>query len=186
MKEAWHLFKIRRALLTAENLSYAVEGVPNFVIRLPEIQAAAASILYVNAVSLLDDGIKTRLTPKELRVNNTLDKRLKALRGRGDLQDYDVLDRIRVRRNEIGHEVDKDATAEELDHACAAIQRELVAWGLVLDEPPYSVGWERSAARLQPEDSDIAFEQDRILRVMRGTEWVMENKVTVKFSRITK
>jgi hypothetical protein len=54
MKEAWHLFKIRCALLTNENVCFAVDGVPNFVIRLPELQKATASLLYVNAVSLLD------------------------------------------------------------------------------------------------------------------------------------
>lgn len=178
MKEAWHLFKTRRALLTNENVCFAVDGVPNFVIRLPELQKATASILYVNAVALLDEGIETRLSPGELASNRALDKRLKTLRDRGDLQNYKVLDLIRIRRNELGHEVEKDATVDELDHACTAIQSQLAAWGLVLDEPPYTLQWERSAV-LESSDPRVAFEQDRILRIMRGDKWVLESKTNV-------
>jgi hypothetical protein len=76
MKEAWHLFKIRHALLTDGNLCFAVDGAPNFVIRLPELQKATASMLYVNAVALLGDAIETRLNSEELANRRTLDRRV--------------------------------------------------------------------------------------------------------------
>ena len=185
MNEAWHIFKIRRALLTDQNLCFAVDGVPNFVIRLPELQRATASMLYVNAVALLDDAIETRLSPVELTTARTLGRRLKTLRDRGDLLNYEALDLIRFRRNEIGHELEKDATPEELDTACGAIQNQLAAWGLVLDEPPYILQWERSATR-ESSDPRVAFEQDRILRIMRGDSWVFESKTNVVVWRIGK
>ena len=142
-------------------------------------------MLYVNAVTLLDDAMETRLDPSELASKRTLDKRLKVLRDRGDLQSYDALDRIRVRRNEIGHEIEKDVTLEELDYACSIIQGQLAAWGLVLDEPPYALQWARSAARAS-DNPDAAFEQDRILRIMRGDSWVLESKTNVVVWRLGK
>jgi hypothetical protein len=183
VKQAWHLFKIRRALLTDKSLCFSIFGAPNCQIRLPEIQNAAASILYVNAVSLLHDAIETRLTPAELAKIRTLGKRLEALRDRGDLQSYGTLDHIRNRRNEIGHEYGKDATLEELDQACTAIQNQLSDWGLIVGEPPYTLYFERSAMRGSP-DPKVAFEQDQILRVVRDAEWVFEAKNTVQVYRL--
>src|SRR5262245_43462672 len=117
MKDAWHLFKIRYALLINPYLGLAFFDAS---LRLPEVKKAAASILFVNAIGLLDDALETRLLPEELQFK--LKKRLKALNERGDLLDYPTLDRLRCRRNEISHEQDKDATVEELQQACVAIQ----------------------------------------------------------------
>src|SRR5690242_4897567 len=113
MDKAWHLFNIRRALLTSHHLGFAF-GV-NAEIRLPEIHSAAASILYVNAVSLLSEAAATRMTQNELRKYTGLNMKLNALNDRGDILDFRALNSIRKRRNEIGHEQNKDASVAELN-----------------------------------------------------------------------
>ena len=141
MKDAWHLFKIRSAILTSPNLSLTFGDTS---LRPPEIKKAAASILFVSAISLLDDATETRLPSGEAK---GLEKRLEALCKRGDLLNYQTLDRLRCRRNEISHAQNKDATVKELEQACMAIQEQLVAWGLVEDGPLYTLEFERSAMR---------------------------------------
>jgi hypothetical protein len=66
-------FKNRRALLTSHWLCFSFG--PNTEIKVPQITMATASILYVNAVSLLGEAIKTRLTPDELRLSPNLSLR---------------------------------------------------------------------------------------------------------------
>jgi hypothetical protein len=123
------------------------------------------------------------MPPKGVGFPDPLSGTLKALQDRGDLQNYEALNLIRIRRNEIGHEIEKDATLDELDYACDAIQGQLVAWGLVLAESPYTLQWERSAAR-ESSDPRVAFEQDRIVRIMRGDSWVFESKTNVVIWRV--
>lgn len=140
MKEAWHLFKVRRALLASEWLCYASEA--GTQIRIPQTKSAVASLLYVNAVSLLDEAIMARLTDEELEEGEgrrTYAMRIKMLQVRDDLLDYDVLVRIGERRDEIVHEPTMGASFDELDCVCTAIQNQLVAWGLVEDKPAYKL-----------------------------------------------
>lgn len=179
MKEAWHVFQIRRALLSTPYLGYSLGSV-NTEMRVPQLRTAAASILYMNAVSLLGEAVRTRLTPQELKDNRGLRKRLEVLSNGGLLLDYDALEGVCLRRNEIAHEQDRDATIAELDEACAVIQRQLVAWDLAEDRAPYSLVFERSAMR-GSSDPNYHMEHDRIARVMHGDQWVCELKQTVKF-----
>ncbi len=172
IRDAWHLFKVRRALLTdpALSLSFGL-GMFEVSIRAPQLREATASILYISAVSILDEAVKAQLAPEK---RDNLKTRLAALHERGALLDHAALDDIRDRRNEIGHELEKEATVEELAKACDEIQRQLVVWHLVNDHPPYSIDFERSAVR----GDDL--ENDRIVRVMNGADVVAELKQRLK------
>ncbi len=176
LREAWRLLKIRRALLTSPWLCLAMPGTPNSEMRVPQIQSATASLLYVNAVALLSEGVDTRPPP----LPSNLGSRLKVLRDRSDLLDYDALARVAKRRNEIAHELGREATVAELDSACVSIQGQLSAWELVTDDPPYTLQMERGAMRAST-DPSWHYEHDRIVRVMNGDSWVCEWKTVVRF-----
>ena len=113
--QAWRLFQIRRALLANNHLCISMFGAPFSAVQFPELLKATSSLLYINAVSLLDDALEIRLGPTDSEKISKLGARLMALQKRGDLLDYDTLDAIRDRRNDLGHEIEKEATIEELD-----------------------------------------------------------------------
>ena len=177
-KLLWDRFKVRCALLTSRDLCLAPRTIGG-EIHLQEISNAAASVLYINACSLLDDAIETRLTADESK-RVPLGQRLKALRDRGDLLSYESLDRVVRRRNEIAHELGKDAAIEDLASACEIIEDQLAAWGLIDHKsPPYTLAFERSAIRasLAPRYHQ---EYDTIVRVMKGDQRVFEAKQTTR------
>jgi hypothetical protein len=181
MKNEWHLFQIRRALLTSSHIALAPKAGISHTFRVPELRTAAASILYVNLVSLLEDAIETRLTAEERSDRNLkLNGRLKRLWDRGDLKNYDALDHIRSRRNEIGHEFGKDATPEEFNSACIAVEDQLVEWQLIGGGPAYTLYWEASAMRAT-QKPDYSYERDYIVRVMNGDNVVAESKSVLYF-----
>jgi hypothetical protein len=159
------LLIIRRALLINRFICFAADELFTTTVRPPQLQEAIASLLYVNAVSLLDDAIMTRLQGSEKKLNRK--ERLKLLQARGDLLDFAAPDRFRERRNELAHEVGKEATSAELDDACDRIQKQLVAWGLVSDGQPYTIGWEQGAVRAST-DPGASFERDQIVRVFEA------------------
>ena len=96
--------------------------------------------------------------------------------------DYGALEDIRIRRNEMAHERSKEATLKELDETLAIIQKQLVAWGMARDSPPYRLDAERSAPRFLS-DPVYEFEQDHIARVMNGTKLAAELKQTIRYER---
>ena len=92
--------------------------------------------------------------------------------------DFTALDQIRERRHDLAHEVGKEATLGELDHTCSVIQKQMVAWGLVSNEPPNEVHFERSAVR-NSTTPGASFERDLIVRVMNGSRVVLEKAARV-------
>jgi len=182
MKDTWHLFKVRKALLTTSALCFG-GNVPNAEVRIPEILGATSSLLYVNLVAILDEATATQMSPDQFDQCGRLVNRLGWLNKRGKILDFEGLDRIRSRRNELGHESGKDATVDELNSAFAAVQKQLVHWRLVEDEPDYKFTLERSGTRPST-DPKVLFEQDRIVRVLRGDDWVCEAKQTFQFYRV--
>jgi hypothetical protein len=85
-----------------------------------EIEGVLASIIYINAVSILDLACKCVLPDQGEPDPGGLKKRLKALQKLKRLLDHKELKRISRRRNDFAHE-SKDATAEELKAAYDAI-----------------------------------------------------------------
>ena len=57
-----------------------------------------------------------------------------------ELLNYGELEKVRQRRNDIAHELNKPADTAALDWACAEIQRQLIDWGLVDNSLPPPTG----------------------------------------------
>ena len=100
VKEAWKIFQVRRSGLMHPSVGIALG--PGRAYR-GDIDPPTASILYITVVSILDEATCSRLTNKERREHDTLHKRLKLLRDRKELLDYDALKTIRKCRNELAH-----------------------------------------------------------------------------------
>jgi len=182
IKEAWHLFQIRRTILTSNMLCVAPAGVINGDIRFPELTQATASILYLNLLGLLEEAIASQMSETDFERCVNLKNRLEWLNKRGQLIDWANLDALRERRNEVAHESNKAATVDELNTACSVVEDQLVAWGLIQPGPKYELAFERSALR-NASTPELLFEQDRILRVVRGDRVVAEVKQTAKLHR---
>jgi hypothetical protein len=131
----------------------------------------------------LDEAICKQLTPQDLNDTRGLKGRLELLDKRDALLEHAALDRIRERRNEIAHELDNDATVEELSGACEIIQRQLFAWDLAEDRTPYTL--EFNVSTRDSSDPNYAKEQHRCARVMDGDQEVAEIKQTVRFGRLS-
>jgi hypothetical protein len=182
--DTWHMFQVRRALLTDPSLAFSFHHV-NATMRLPQIQAATASLLYINLLSILDDAMATQMTEEEYRRCGKLHNCITFLRARGKILDEAVLLAIKDRRNAIGHEPNKDATVDELTAAVAEVEEQLLSWGLIQQEPPYELRYERTGMR-NASNPDIAFELDHFIRVFRGEHCVLEAKQTVSHWRAGK
>lgn len=180
----WHTFQIRRALLTSQFLAFSFHHV-NATMKLPQIQAATASLLYINLLSILDDAMATQMTTDEYARCGKVHNRITFLRARGKVLDEAGLFAIKDRRNEIGHEPEKDATVDELNSAVEKVEEQLLAWGLIQRLPAYELRYERSGMR-GSSNPDVAFELDHIIRVVRGEQWVLEAKQTVSHWRAGK
>ena len=173
----WHVFQIRRALLTCPYLALSVPGFFSPTFRVNELNDAAASIIYVNMVSIFSHAVESRMSEQELERKNlkSLKPRLDLLNERNDLIDYKVLDQIRERRNEIAHELEKSVSTDELDEACSFVEMQLAAWGLVEIRPKYEIGLEKGSARASSVPGN-SYEFDLKVRVMNGdkpvAEWV--------------
>jgi hypothetical protein len=176
---AWRLFQIRHALLTCPYLGFSF-NVPNFDIRIPEIHLATASILYANLVSIVDEAIGLRMPAADYERCVNLGNRLAWLNARGELTDFNALDLIRERRNQVAHEIDRPATVAELRDACLVVRTQLMAWGLAADEPAYEVTFERTAMRATTAPG-YDYELDRIVRVASGGRILYEATSVARF-----
>lgn len=155
-------------------------GAVNSEIRVPEIRSATASILYINAVGILNDATASQMLIKDFEKNANLSNRLSWLEKRGKLLDFANLSKLCDRRNDIAHELQKSATVDELDAACSLIISQLVAWNLVEPGPKYEIYIERGAMR-ETKEPEFYVEHDRIIQVIRGSDVVYEAKQTVRF-----
>ncbi len=144
---SWDMFLRRNALLRAGGaLGLVFPG--SLSIRFKAISETVDALLYIDAVSIFDASTETRLGEDDFARLANLGRRLTALRDRGLLLDYDALNSIRMRRNQLGHEAVGGVVPTELDAMVGTLQHQLEAWGLV--RPPgagYSFFLERSEAR---------------------------------------
>jgi hypothetical protein len=113
--ENWHTFMIRKTLLT--HWSAFDFGAHVGTVRTPLIRDTAASLLFIDLMSILDGALETVMTPAAFARGRKLGNRLEMLRSEGRLLDPDALVSANRRRNEIGHELEKGATVAELDVA---------------------------------------------------------------------
>jgi hypothetical protein len=177
--DTWHMFQIRRTLLTAPHLGF---DIAQDTIRVPQVQQATASLLYIILLGILDDATATQMSADDFIRCGKLANRLGFLAARGKLLDAAGLSALRGRRNELGHEPDRDASVEELEAAVQQVQEQLLAWRLVEGRPAYHLQLERSGIR-ESGDPGYLWERDFFIRVIRGDRCYMEIKQIQRIGR---
>ena len=177
--ETWHTFMLRKTLLTHWSVCFDFFGAS---LRDPIVRNTAASLLYIDLLSLLDEALQARMPPKEYERGQVTKNRLEMLARKGDLLKEKALQAIRERRNEIGHEFETGATVEELDAALSTVKEQLLSWGMIREIGDYELVFKSS--RRDSEDEKTAFELDMIIRVKAGGEVWLEMKQTEKIGKI--
>ena len=177
--EAWHAFMLRKTLLTHWSVGFDFTGATSF--RTPVVRDTAASLLYIELVSILVFAIRQKLPDNQTL---KLKKRLKALHQAGELLDFDNLNAIYHRRTEIAHEIERGATVKELDGAVEAVRAQLRAWGMIKDLGEYVLEFTSKWAA-SSDDPKVAFGQDLTIQLKAAGEVYMEMKQTKQFHRIS-
>lgn len=180
--EQWHSLMIRKTLVTDRSLCLNFES-PNSSIRFEELRQATATLVYISAVSILDDACKVRAADQQLKCRrDDLYNRLLVLDEVGDLLEYESLDQIRGRRNDFGHKLEESCSLEELETVLKKIEQQLIDWHLLERSSTYELVAERSAMR-GSEEPEIAFEQDMMVRVLRDGNKILEICQTRKWHK---
>ena len=175
-KKEWHLFMIRKALLTNMHIGFVMNG-PIGSSRFPLLGHAAASLLYIDLISIIGDAFEKIMSPAEFQRGKKTKNRIQMLAKAGRLLDPAAMLTINDRRNEIAHEADKDATVRELDEAVNHVAKQLKHWGLLDTVRKYEVQLEKSAIRAAS-DPQWLFEWDFIVRVLADQQVAAEYKNT--------
>ena len=120
------------------------------------------SLLYVRMVSLFDEGLKKYLNSNNLKppknlYRNDLNGRIDFLKDSNLLVKPDECHRIRLRRNDVAHKHDKNASWEEVGSDLPIIETELQKLGLIGERPNYEFYAERSQAK-DSDDPEALFE----------------------------
>lgn len=179
MNDTWHTFMLRKTLLTHWSVCFDFMA-PNTSFRDPIIRNTAASLLYVDLLSLLNEAIEIMMTPEDYARGHKMKNRLEILEKNGQLLDFKSLKAMNNRRNDIGHEIDKVATVDELDDAVAKVKEQLVDWKLIDDLGAYELTFDKSTKRRSVNEGH-SLESDLIIRIkMNGTTY-LEMKQTRKF-----
>lgn len=146
---SWRLFLIQEEAARNYWRSYLMYGLHSH--RDPLLDRILPSLLYIKAVTILDDALRTLIATRGLRMPKRYPD---SLAGRIDfLADGDILDnraefhRVRLRRNELAHETASEVTWEELTRDRAAVHGWLLNLGLVVPPTKLEFYCERSAMR---------------------------------------
>ncbi len=180
--ETWHTFMLRKTLLTHWSVCFEFFG-PGTTLRDPIIRNTAASSLYIDLLSLLDEALQARMPPEEYERGQVTKNRLEMLAKKGDLLKEEALQAINKRRNKIGHEFEKGATVEELDAALSTVKEQLLSWGMIREIGDYELEAKRSRVP-DSEDEKTAFALDMIIQVKAGGEVWLEMKQTTKVGKL--
>ena len=170
---------LRKTLLTDGSVGFAF-GVAA-VIHHHTIRDAAASILYIDLVSIMDSAIHERLLAgNDLKMK----MRLKMLNEAGELLDHDRLWAVYQRRTDIAHEWDRGATVDELEKAMEAVQAQLEKWQMIKNIGKYSLEFRQS----RKDSSDVqkwAFEVVSEIQIKAGGKVYLELKQTKQMPRVS-
>ena len=178
---SWHIFMIRKTVLTSNRLALTMGGMFTEPIRLPEIGQTASSLLLVDLLSILDNAMQAKMGAAEYERGKKTKNRLEMLNKSGNLIDLDRMLEINRRRNEIAHTVDAEATVDELDAAARLIRQQLVSWGFVTEEEtPYELILIQSAMRGSERDG-VSTERDLIAQVKQEERVVWEARSLVAY-----
>ncbi len=149
-QERWRTFLLRRALVLHDRLGLITDIGP-VAVEIPPLPEFIASLLYIDLVSLLEEGVSSQMTRRKFKELGDLERRIAYLADNGKVLDREALLGIRRRRNEIAHRIER-VPADELSHALGAVHRQLEAWGLVGPMPPYGFFAEHGAG--EPSDRE--------------------------------
>ena len=149
-RERWRIFLLRRALVLHDRLGL-LTNVGLHAVEIPPLPELIASLLYVDLVSLLEEGMASQMSRTKFEALEDLKGRIDYLADNEKVLDREALQRIRRRRNEIAHRIER-VPAGELAHALAAVHRQLEAWGLVGPIPRYGFFAEHGAG--EPSDRE--------------------------------
>jgi hypothetical protein len=180
--EAWHVFQVRKALMTHWSVGFDFGFGFNSSLRTPLLRDAIASLLYVELVTILDEAFEEHMAPDEYTRGKKVKNRIKLLSANGDLIDPKGLLKINDRRNDIGHELEKGATVKELEDATEVVKAQLLSWGLVRDKGAYSVRAQRNAM-YDTGDPEWPMAQDVTIQVTPEDKVQAELKQTHRLGR---
>jgi hypothetical protein len=148
-------------LKLAENYHapYLLEGGEN-ITRNPILEQILPSLLYVQMVSLFDEGLLRYMDINELfmpkkRCKNDLNGRIQFLSDNRLIKDSKECHRVRKKRNDIAHESAINASWDGLNNDLSIVELELKNLGLIGDRPNYVFYAERAAARDSKEENVI-------------------------------
>jgi hypothetical protein len=149
-RERWRIFLLRRTLVLHDRLGLLTNVGP-LAVEIPPLPELIASLLYVDLVSLLEEGVSSQMSRTKFEALEDLKGRIDHLADTEKVLDREALQRIRRRRNEIAHRIER-VPAAELAHALAAVHRQLEAWELVGPIPRYGFFTEHGAG--EPSDRE--------------------------------
>ena len=128
-RERWRIFLLKRTLVLHDRLGLITDIGPAAV-EIQPLPELIASLLYVDLVSLLEEGLSSQMSRTKFEALEDLRGRIDHLADNGKVLDREALQAIRERRNAIAHTIER-VPAPELSHALAAVHRQVEAWGLV-------------------------------------------------------
>lgn len=176
--ETWHTFMLRKTLLT--HWSVCFNFFANATFRTPIISNTAASLLYLDLLSLLDEAIEIKMPSADYSRGRKMKNRLEMLKKKDQHLDFESLYAMNNRRNEIAHQIDKGATVDELNNAVAKVKMQLVTWKLIDEPGDYELTFDKSMRRGSV-DKDHPPEIDSIIRIKMNNTIYLEMKQTQKF-----
>jgi hypothetical protein len=158
---SWHRLLQEIELAKNYHLPYVLTGGTG-VARNPILDYLLPSLLFVKAVSILDEALVFYTNNQNLtmpkKYGDSLKGRIAFLDDTGIIKNTPDLHDIREKRNKVAHEIAEHLTWEEFDENLNTIESELQHLGFVGDRPKYE-----AYAECSPRDSGepgIAFTQD--------------------------
>jgi len=185
MSNSWQRLLQEIELAKNYHLPYVLLGGTR-VTRNPILDYLLPSLLFVKAVSILDEALvfytnSQNLTMPKKKYGDSLKGRIDFLDDRDILKNAADLHDIREKRNKIAHEITEHLTWEEFDENLNTIESELQHLGFVGDRPKYE-----AYAECSPGDSTergIAFTQDFHYGLKKEGKKVIEISWTAKIHK---
>lgn len=120
--------------------------------RNPLLDQLLPSLLFLRAVSILDEGLKLYIQISDIsmprsKYRDSLEGRISVLSKTGILNNSDELHSIRRRRNDVAHEAHLNTNWDQLSQDLDVIEKSLKKLGLVGDRPHLEYYGERSEMR---------------------------------------
>lgn len=147
-QEQWSRFLLEYVAAEHYPHVYLLAGGSSF--RNPLLERLLPSLLFINALSLLDDAMKQYIDglPGKLPKNyqGTLDGRISFLTDTTAVSNGSSLHTLRKARNEVAHTRDRDISWSELARAIKEVEFALQTIGVVGPRPNLEYFGERSAA----------------------------------------